>query len=209
MTTINSEDGAVFSSGLASKVGFDLILPGVRCELEAAGTNLLRALVDYFEAEKRSVKAGDKIDWASSILIARSYAPRMFALDELDFDGRTKIVGTNNAIKIWAAQSAVCRFNKTTIEPCRFGSSIAVSPGVLESREQLEGIRYERRDGASGWWLFTPDYDGQVDEFASMITTHTFHVLRARRDVAEYLGLPCGFAFETATRRVWRNAEGV
>ena len=62
ITTINSENGAVFSSGLASKIGFDLLLPRVRRELETAA-NLLRALVVYLEAEERSIKAGETIDW--------------------------------------------------------------------------------------------------------------------------------------------------
>jgi hypothetical protein len=209
VTSIKCANGDVVSSGLASSLGFELILPAVRPDLACVAANLIRALAEYFGSEARPLLPGQKIDWASSLLIARLYSPQILALDELAFDGESVVVGVNNALETWEHQSSLCRSNDVDFEPCRYASTIAISPGVLESSGPLEGIRYTMQGAASGWWLFTSDYDGRIDGFKSMKATHAFHILRDRPNVARYLGLPVGYAFDGTSGVVWRDTEAV
>ena len=126
----------------------------------------------------------------------------------MDFDGTSINHGVYNALEIWTEQSALCASQGVGFEPCRYGEKIVLSPGVLESGNTIEGVRYKRSPSMSGWWIFTEDYDGTVDNFKSMRPTHVFHVLRARRDLARFLGLPSGFAFDDSSiGTVWYEED--
>lgn len=200
--------GHVRTVGLVGAAGFDLQIPGVAIDLRDAAGNLLRSLAAYFSIGPKSLEPRETIDWASSLLVARRVRAQLFELDEVGFDGTLVIEGATNAIRLWAEQSAVCNSKSAILQPCRFGHTIAVSPGVLQSTGRLEGMRYPPSGSASGWWIFTPEYDGQLDDFSSMQLTHTFHVLRYRRDIGRYLGLPPGFAFDTDSQdHIWFESE--
>lgn len=113
-----------------------------------------------------------------SLLVARNVAPARVALGELDFDGETVLPTVDRAVEIWTKQWQTCIEHGVELSPTRFGSMIAVSPQALEGSKPIEGVRYEPTNVMSGWWLFTAEYDGTVDNFESMKPVHTFDVLR-------------------------------
>jgi RHS repeat-associated protein len=183
---------------IGAKLRFDL----ADLEIADEASHMLQLLTEYFSTTP--LVAGQKVDWASSLLIAQQHSPTCISFGELAFDGETVLPVVDNAVRIWVEQSALCRANDVDLCPTRFGQMIALSPHVLDGKEKLEGIRYKGTDVMSGWWIFTSDYDGQIDDFASMHPTHTFHALRARPDIARFLGLPQGFAFRMfPVERVW------
>lgn len=168
---------------------------------------LLEILAEYFSG-CAGLAAGEKIDWASSLLVAQQRSTTCISFGDLDFDGTTILTNVDRAIRIWNAQSAICGAQEVELCPTRFGDMVAFSPGVLDSDQPLEGIRYDTAGVMSGWWIFTSDYDGTLDEFSSMRPKHVFELLRARPGVAKFLGLPRGYAFRMSPHeRVW--FEGV
>jgi hypothetical protein len=180
---------------LVNVIGFELEAHVERIGNSADAEHLLQALIRYFVDSGRVPKEGETIDWASSLLVARNVAPARVALGELHFDGETVLPTVDRAVEIWTKQSQTCIEHGVELSPTRFGSMIAVSPHVLEGSKPIEGVRYEPTNVMSGWWLFTAEYDGTVDNFESMKPVHTFDVLRENIAVARYLGLPTGFAF--------------
>jgi len=192
------ERGRAVTSGLASSTGYELAVDinplADPSEVNASG-NLLRFIGRHFYDSGRPLKPGEKIDWASSLLVARNAALGVLALDEMAFDGESIHVGVSRCARIWAQQSEICNRMKSRFLPARFGSLLAVSPGALEWSGSLEGARYEGPGEMSGWWIFKDGYDGSLHDFATMGTEHVFHALEHQPRLAPYLGLETGFRF--------------
>ena len=72
-----------------------------------------------------------------------------------------------------------------------FNQSVVISDGVYEGKD-IEGIRYDSRQGESGWYLITDDYN---DDIKSLKMVHFYHVAFARPDILQYLAIPFGYRF--------------
>ena len=204
---------AVRTIGLGASAGFELELyVSERGLLDACG-NLALCLADYFATSSKAVHTGDRVDWASSLLVVQRLTGAFVTLDELRYDGKTVTKGVDQCVSIWSEQSRICEENGSRFMSCRYGDKIAVSPDVLDRSEDIEGVRYPARAPMSGWWLFTQSYDGSADDFRSMTPMHVFHVLDRRPDLATYFGLDVGYAFRSRVsggrteHRVWYESE--
>jgi hypothetical protein len=185
------------------KLGFELRLDVAEANLSDAA-RLLETLANHFASSAKPLRAGQTVDWASSLLVAKQQSPTSISFGEMDFDGQTVLPTADRAVAMWTEQSKLCIEHNVGLCPARFGDMIAVSPRVLDGVEDVEGIRYASTAVMAGWWLFTKDYDGTVDDFRSMKPVHVFDVLRHRLDLAKFLGLPRGFAFRAhAPQSVW------
>lgn len=204
---------AVRTIGLDAWAGFELELRVSERGLIADCGNLALCLGDYFAMSTKPVNSGDRIDWASSLLVARRLTAAVVTLDELQYDGKTVTEGVDQCVSIWTEQSRVCNENDSSFLACRFGDKIAVSPGALDDSGNIEGVRYSAPARMSGWWLFAQSYDGSTDDFRSMTSMHVFEVLNQRRDLASYLGLSVGYAFRSRALQdrteyqVWHEDE--
>jgi hypothetical protein len=188
----------VTTSGLAEIAGAELQMCVQSVRNVGHAERLMRLLFSYVVESGRRIEDGETIDRASSLLIAdRKSDPTVIALGELDLDGKTVVPTVDRTVEIWSAQSELCIANDVPLSPTRFGSLIAVSPGLLERADRVEGIRYPATGVMSGWWLFAAEYDGTADDFALIKPVHTFDVLRANIALGKFLGLPTGFAFRT------------
>ena len=188
------------TSGLASELGEELVLDVTRAgspEVLFAAKNLVRFLAQYFLDLGKTPEEGDKVDWASSLLICRRAAPGVLTFDELEFDGETVAPGVSTCTTVWVQQSDVCHQFKSEFRPARFGQLVSLSPGALDDCAKIEGVRYPAPSHMSGWWLFADGYDGAKDDFRSMVLTHVFEALQKQPRLAPVLGLDCGFAFRT------------
>ncbi|WP_455580129.1 immunity protein Imm33 domain-containing protein [Chryseobacterium cucumeris] len=88
-------------------------------------------------------------------------------------------------------QSKICwEQNLIPLFP-NFNQSVVISDGVYEGKD-IEGIRYDSRQGESGWYLITDDYN---DDIKSLKMVHFYHVAFARPDILQYLAIPFGYRF--------------
>lgn len=120
-------------------------------------------------------------------------------------DEATKFVGgTSRTLRYWKDQHEVCRRFGAEFQPPRPDKLTVVSKGVLEGRA-VQGVRYPSPDHMSGWWITTDQYDGDTK---SLKQEHTYHVTRARPELAKYLALPDGFRFDLSVKEdVWKDEK--
>lgn len=190
------------TQGLAETTGYELELQVGAPQLLQACANLAGFLGDYFSDPEVRLRPGDRVDWASALLVSRQVDEHTYTFDELSYDGETVREGVQETVRVWAAQSLVCDEYESPFSACRYGALIAVSPGLLNTVGTVIGTRYPAPSHMSGWWLFTEDYDGTVDGFREMKPTHAFHVLSKRPEIAPLLGLAAGFEFHVVPSRI-------
>jgi hypothetical protein len=206
MITIVQSNNELATQGLLASAGIELKVD-VRPELLVAGNALLQDVAQYVQRSSCKLTPGERIDWASSLLILREANREALTFDELAFDGTTILRGVGHALEIWSSQMELCCTRGVSYTSTHYGSKMAISPGLLDWTGPVEGIRYAAEGTMSGWWLFLPGYDGTNDDFKSMRPTHVFHVLSRRLDIARYLALPEGYAFETGSGAVWLERD--
>ncbi|MFI9384810.1 hypothetical protein [Kutzneria sp. NPDC052558] len=73
------------------------------------------------------------------------------------------------------------------------GGKLGVSRATLTGGWPLNGVRVREEGGASGWYIWS----GQVlsEDPSFFIPLHVGHLIDARPEVEEYLGLPSGWRF--------------
>ena len=196
LAVISSSD-SVRTIGLDACAGFELELRVSERRLIEACGNLALCLGEYFASSSNPVTNGDRIDWASSLLVVQRPTEALVTLDELEYDGKTVTEGVNKCVSIWSEQSRICKENASPFLACRYGDKIAVSPGALDHSVNIEGVRYAAPPPMSGWWLFAQSYDGSADDFRSMTSMYVFEVLNHRISLASCLGLDVGYAFRS------------
>jgi hypothetical protein len=207
ITEIVETGTRVRTTGMEQSVGFELALDLKDAKWIEDAARLLIHLARHF-ASTVPLVAGQTVDWASSLLVARQATPTCIAFGEMDFDGETVLPTVDRAVSIWTAQSEICMNYGVDLCPTPFGKLMAVSPRVLEGVQRVEGIRYSSTSAMSGWWFFTEEYNGTEDDFRSMRPVHVFEVLRHRHDLAKFLGLPKGYAFRAfAPEAIWFESE--
>lgn len=201
-------DNALETSGIRFKLGFEIQI-GVNDPVHLSDAErLLDLLACHFVRSPVLLSPGQTIDWSCSLLVAQAVSGTCVRFGEMDFDGRTIHQTVDRTVAIWTQQSNVCEQRGVELIATAFGALIAVSPGVFEDGQRIEGIRYAPKGSMSGWWLFAEDYDGTVDDFKSMTTVHVFDVLRRRVDLARYFGLPPGYAFRAdEPEAIWFEAD--
>lgn len=198
---INRVETGSHTEGLAHATGYELQLEVRDPQLLDACANLTRFLGEYFSDPEIELRPGDRLDWASALLISRQLDEHAYTFDELSYDGETVSQGVQETVSVWSQQSLVCEEYHSAFTACRYGALIAVSPGLLESCGTVIGTRYPAPSHMSGWWLFTEDYDGSIDGFSTMKPTETFRVLSKRPEIAPLLALNVGFVFRLAAPR--------
>ncbi len=206
MITIVQSGRELATQGLLACAGIELKIDAPP-QLSVAARAFLQDVAQYVQRSSCKLAPGERIDWGSSLLVLREAGPEMMTVDELAFDGTTVLRGVDQALDIWTSQMELCRAQGASYTSTRYGSMVAVSPGLLDWAGPVEGIRYAPQGTMSGWWLFLPEYDGTANDFKSMQPTHVFHVLSKRSDLARYLALPEGYAFETGSGAVWLDRE--
>lgn len=184
--------------------GFDLRMYVTDETLAFDAERLMAAIAAFFIANAVRLQPGERIDWASSLLVARAAGDAAIELDEMAYDGTSQVANVDNVVRMWTLQSATCETAGSPFVPARYAQQIAVAPGILEGDAPLVGVRHAAEAPVSGWVLLTPGYDGTADNFASLIATYVFDLLAKRPDAAKFLGLGPGFAFvQTPQEAIW------
>ena len=105
----------------------------------------------------------------------------------------------NNLIDI---QKECCSHYEAVYSPVGSEQMVAISEGVYEGQNPVEGIRYNSPEHMSGWWLTTDSYRGDIN---SIKTVHFKHIAESRPDLAVYMALPTGYRFSLGgeNQHVW------
>lgn len=89
-------------------------------------------------------------------------------------------------------QKNCCDHFGAEFSPIEESQLVAISKGIYEGVNPVEGVRYPSPDHMSGWWLTTDEYDGNVE---SIVTVHFSHIVEKRPELALYMALPHGYRF--------------
>ena len=181
------------TAGLQEDGYSDIALDLSIADVESAGRELLQILADYQRDQGIAIKAGETVRHGYWVLLMTAGAGGILDVWELAADGSIYVRGAALALKYWIEQRAICEQSKVSFSPPSATQTAAISDGVMQGGLLVEGVRYPAPTQASGWFLTTERYTGDIKE---MSVEHLYHVTAARPDLAKYLALPAGYRFE-------------
>lgn len=188
--TIRSDDKNLCTEGLYLIIGKELKLQTDNQKTEDY-LEVLKYLINYCVDTNLVIMDSQNIGYYSWLLQFRLDEYNCYDLYEANSDGSGFNKGCDTAISVVRQQSKICwEQNLIPLFP-NFNQSVVISDGVYEGKD-IEGIRYDSRQGESGWYLITDDYN---DDIKSLKMVHFYHVAFARPDILQYLAIPFGYRF--------------
>jgi len=186
----------VSTRGLANGTQRELVARVRRPDLVNAAEELVRHMVLYSVAERVSLVAGETVAYGGWLLRLQASNDRL-RLEALD-PAHTETAYdpfVDAAVDFWADQHAVCAHCGSDFDPPRVHHLLAVSRGVLDGSDDVEGVRYPDCDDRSGWVLTDATFDGSV---RSLVVLSAGEFSRVRRSIAVLLALPAGYRIRTS-----------
>ncbi len=122
----------------------------------------------------------------------RSLHSKLLEVWERTSGGESYQAGASLALTYWRQQNELCKGAGTAFDPAHAGKLVAVTRGVLEGQTPTNGERYASDGEMSGWYVYSSDYSGKVEDFQIL---HLYHLARQVPRVVKFLALPIGYGF--------------
>lgn len=106
-----------------------------------------------------------------------------------------------------ARQRAICNEYGAEFSPPGSNQLVATAPSVMSGHRATAGVRYrDPLDDRSGWILYAPDLEEDIESFVGM---HADHFAEERPDVHQFLALPPGWRFSVSesAARAWFDSD--
>ena len=109
------------------------------------------------------------------------------------------------SITFFRSQTELCFFKNVSPNIPLIGQKIVISREIYHGAE-VNAVRYPSRDHMTGWFLTSNTYNGDIN---SLLVDHLYHLLKARPELAKFLGLPPGFRFykDKDEEEIWIDSE--
>jgi hypothetical protein len=164
---------------------------------------LAQALVEYVLSSGNKILPNQTVAWATWLLKFVPDGSRTLSAYEADVEHGDFSHGATFTIQTWNAQTKVCTDNNVPYDAPAFTEFVVVAPGVLNG-EPIDGVRYPYQRPNTGWWLFCPSYDGDVNSVQRIPLHHLYH---HNTTAAPFLGLGPGHCFDSRSGRVWFDSD--
>lgn len=177
-----------YSSGLKDNCGFEFKILKKGIEQKDC-IIFIDYLLNYIYENKVLIKNGETLayySWLVKFSIEDNYFINVF---ELDPNSHKFILGIQYSSRLLKDQLEICSFNNVLPDFPLFGNYIVVYPNVYESNS-LECIRYEKENDNCGWYVTSPDYNG---DYTQMRLDHFSHFALKKFNLLKYLALPAGY----------------
>ena len=154
--------------------------------------SFLDTLEQYVRTTEAKLHDQETVGYGFWQIQFRSLQSNLLDVWERTLEGDSYQAGASLALRYWRQQNEVCRLAGIAFEPAHAGDLVAVTPGVLDGRTPINGERYTSEGEMSGWYVYSSDYSGKVEELRII---HLYHLARQVPRVVKLLALPVGYGF--------------